>query len=98
MPDDNDDRFQERADAYISLANEQVKEATRGQVSASMMYATTRFNAWVGACGCESGEDLARVREQAIEYFMQRYREMLEENLDAYIKNFDAYMGPGSQA
>lgn len=92
MPQDADDRFFERADAFISLANQQVEESTRGKVSASMMYATSRFNAWVGACNCGSAEELAAVREQAIEYFVHQYREMLGENLDQYIQNFDAFM------
>jgi hypothetical protein len=92
MPQDTDDKFFERADAYISLANQQVVDSTRGKVSASMMYATSRFNAWVGACNCGSAEELAGVREQAIEYFVQQYREMLAENLDQYIQNFDAFM------
>jgi len=95
MPQDTDDKFFERADAYISLANQQVAESTRGQVSASMMYATSRFNAWVGACNCESAEELSRVRDEAIEYFVTQYREMLTENLDQYIQNFDAYMAAG---
>jgi hypothetical protein len=95
MPQDTDDKFLERADAFISLANEQVAGSTRGKVSASMMYATARFNAWVGACNCESGEELAGVREQAIEYFVKQYREMLVENLDQYVANFEQYMAAG---
>jgi hypothetical protein len=96
MPKETDEKFFERADAHISLANNQVKDETRGKVSASMMYATSRFNAWVGACNCESAEELASAREQALEYFVQQYREMLQENLDEYIRNFEQYMGNGS--
>jgi hypothetical protein len=92
MPQDTDEKFFDRADAFITLANRQVAESTRGKVSASMMYATSRFNAWVGACNCASAEELAGVREQAIEYFVAQYREMLTENLDQYIGNFDAFM------
>jgi len=90
-----DDKFFERADAFISLANRQAAESTRGKASASMMYATSRFNAWVGACNCGSAEELAAVREQAIEYFVKQYRGMLAENLDLYIQNFDTYMAAG---
>ena len=97
MPQDTDDKFFERADAHISLANQQVVDSTRGKVSASMMYATSRFNAWVGACNCESAEELSAAREQAIEYFVTQYREMLTENLDQYIQNFDAYMAAGQE-
>ena len=97
MPENADDKFFERADAHITLSNEQARDETRGKVSASMMYATARFNAWVGASNCGSGDELASARDEAIEYFVGQYREMLTENLDAYIKNFDEYMKTASE-
>jgi hypothetical protein len=92
MPNDADDHFYDRADAHIDLSNHQMKEIARGKVSASMMYATTRFNAWVTACGFESGAQMHEKREEVIRYFVEQYRIMLEENLDDYIENFEAYM------
>jgi hypothetical protein len=96
MDDENqlDDTFYDRADAHIGLSNEQSDKTPLGRVSASMMYATARYNAWVSASGFQSGEDMAKSREQTIEYFVQGYRMMLEQNLDQYIANFDAYMKP----
>ena len=95
MSSETDKEFFQRADAYITVANEQAVETSRGKVSASMMFATARFNAWVSASGTESGEELAEVKEEAIEYFVSEYRKMLEENLGEYIEHFDKYMGPG---
>lgn len=92
MSSEVDKEFFQRADAYITLANEQASQVSRGKVSASMMFATARFNAWVSASGTESGEELASVKEEALEYFATEYRKMLEENLDEYIENFDNYM------
>jgi len=90
---DTDEGFFNRADAHIHLSNEQMTEAaTRGKVSASMMYATARFNAWVTACGCKTGEEMAAARADTIDYFMAEYRKMLEENLNDYISHFDNYM------
>lgn len=94
MKSDEDKEFFERADAYITVANEQAKAVNRGKVSASMMFATARFNAWVSASGTESGEELASVKEEAIEYFVSEYRKMLEENLGEYVEHFDKYMSP----
>lgn len=95
MADQLDDKFYERADAHIHLSNEQLDGMiTAGKVSASMMYATARFNAWISASGHHSGESLAAKRAETIDYFMEGYRQMLEANLDEYIKNFDAYMKP----
>lgn len=95
MDSGQDDQFFKRADAHIHLANDQLKDAGRGKVSASLMYATARFNAWVTACEADSGDDLRSVKDESIEYFVAQYRSMLEENLDAYIENFDRYMHPG---
>ena len=96
MRSDVDKEFFERADAYIDVANQQATQVNRGKVSASMMFATARFNAWVSASGTESGEDLASVKQEALDYFLEEYRKMLEENLDEYIEHFDKYMSPDS--
>lgn len=90
---DPDDKFFERADALIHLANEQVKEIENGKVSASMMFAVARFNAWVNAGGFQSAQEMEAAKSEAIEYFCNEYRKMLEENLDDYIANFNQYMG-----
>ena len=89
---DTDNDFYNRADAVIRLANDQLAEVSRGKVSASCMYASSRFSAWVSACGFESGEDMAAAKQETIEYFVKQFRSMLEENLDDYINNFKAYM------
>ncbi|HKY47760.1 MAG TPA: DUF3144 domain-containing protein [Acidimicrobiia bacterium] len=95
MPRDADQAFFDRADAHIHLSNDQLKQVeSRGQVSASMMYGTARFSAWVSACGFESGAEMAQTRKETIEYFCEQYRLMLEENLEDYIVNFDRYMTP----
>ena len=91
-----DDEFYERADAHIHLSNDQISEPeTRGKVSASNMYATARFNAWVSACGWNNGQEMAASKQDTLEYFVAEYRKMLEANLDDYIENFDSYMRPG---
>lgn len=92
MKSEIDKEFFERADAYITLANEQAANVNRGKVSASMMFATARFNAWVSASGTDSSDELASVKEEALTYFVNEYRQMLEENLDEYIEHFDDYM------
>ncbi|MEH6626727.1 MAG: DUF3144 domain-containing protein [Motiliproteus sp.] len=91
---DVDEGFYKRADAHIFLANEQITpEVARGKVSASSMFAVARFNAWISACGFDNAEDLQNSKEKMIEYFVKEYRQMLEENLDDYIANFDAHLG-----
>ena len=97
MPEPVDPHFYDRADTVINLANEQCQETGRGKVSASLMYATARFNSWVSACGFERAEDMSGARKETIEYFVREYRAMLEVNLDDYIEHFGKYMEiPGS--
>ncbi|MCF0017485.1 DUF3144 domain-containing protein [Pseudomonas stutzeri] len=87
-----DDKFYERADAHIQLSNDQISGyVAKGKVSASMMYATARFNSWVSACGWNSAEEMAAAKEETIEYFLTEYRKMLSENMDDYINNFQSY-------
>ena len=92
MTTETDDDFYTRADTHIHIANEQTDKVGRGKVSASMMYATARFNSWISACKAESGDDLLEGKEKIIEYFVERYRNMLAENIDDYARNFDKYM------
>ncbi len=94
MPADADDAFYERADAHIYLSNDQIEGTTRGKASASMLYGTSRFNAWISACGFESGEQMREARAETIKYFVSEYEKMLIENLDDYIENFEKYMKP----
>ena len=92
MADATDQTFYDRADAHIELSNEQLKTFENlGQVSASMMFGTTRFNAWACARNFKSGEQMAEEREAMLTYFCDQYRMMLEDNLDDHINNFDRY-------
>lgn len=92
MTKEADDDFYARADSHIHVANSQIEEVDRGKVSASMMFATARFNSWISACKAESGDHLLEGKEEIIEHFVELYRKMLSENLDDYARNFDKYM------
>ena len=94
---ETDPKFYDRADAHIHLSNDQMGEISRGKVSASMMYATARFNAWVSACGFDSGAEMTAAHAETLEYFVTEYRKMLEENLADYAKNFESYMATRSE-
>ena len=91
----NDKGFFKRADAHIFLSNDQINEdCDAGKVSASFMYATARFNAWICARGFETAGEMLNSKEQMMEYFVKEYTNMLEQNLNEYIENFDAHMNP----
>ena len=92
-----DDDFYNRADAVIHLANKQCEVISKGKVSASLMYATARFGAWLTASGFNSSGEMKAAKNEAVEYLLTQYRAMLEDNLNEYIENFDSYMKHGVQ-
>lgn len=96
MPTDVDPGFYDRADAHINLSNDQMHDAPRGKVSASMMYGLARFNAWVSANGFNSGAAMREKKDETLAYFVEQYTKMLEENFDDYADNFDRYMKPSN--
>ena len=89
----HNNEFYERADQHIKLSNNQItKEIPLGEIGASMMYSTARFNAWMNAYSCDNAVEMKIKKQEAMDYFMEEYRKMLSDNLDEYIENFDAYM------
>lgn len=94
MSKEADHEFYDRAQAHLSVANEQLAEVPRGQVSASMLYACARFNAWISASDRESATDLKGAYGETIEYFVAQYRKMLVKNLDDFVANFGEYIQP----
>lgn len=57
-----------------------------------MMYAVAWYNAWISACGWDNSNEMAKAKEETIEYFTNQYRKMFVEILDDYIENFQEYM------
>ena len=51
--------FFSRVDAFLKLANDQCEGAERPHVSASFLFAVTRFHAWEAARTCKSGDEMA---------------------------------------
>ena len=94
MTDPFDDAFYARADAHISLSNDQLDGAAPEMVNASMMFASARFCAWLSAGGFKDAEAMAAKRVETIEYFVAGFRQMIEGNMDAYIANFHTYVRP----
>ena len=58
-----------------------------------MLFAASRFNAWISASGFKNGEEMREKKKELLDYFIGQYSSMLEENVDNYIENYDLYMG-----
>lgn len=95
-PEENqaDDKFFERADAHITLANEHVNSEVKPEIASnSLMYAAARFNIWATAGGFKNGEDMKKEKKAILKFFTEQYNLMLEENFDSYAENYEYFMG-----
>lgn len=90
---DTEQAFYDRATEMIKLANKQNQntEIKTGEVSASFMYAVARYNAWFGSTSFETKEQMQSKKQEMMDYYLERYKEMLEGNLNDYIEHFDHY-------
>ena len=71
--------FWENVDKFVALANELSHTFPIARVSASLLYAAARYNAFNAIV---SDKEIGENREKAIDYFCEQYRKMLAENLD----------------
>lgn len=94
-----EDQFFERADEFIAVANNfadsthQVTHLTAepGKVSASFMFANARYSVWNAACSYREASDFIKDRQVILDYYMEQFKSMLENNLDEYADNFETY-------
>ena len=90
MSDDNlaDDEFIALADAFVALANASSAEAGGVKVGAAMLYAATRFNAYVVASRTRDADELKSDRAIALQHFAEQHNAMLAQNLDDYAMHY----------
>lgn len=87
-----DAQFWNFADSFIHLANKHVAKAPSTRVSATLLYAAARFNAFVATANSSSKEEFAADKEEVVAYFREQYEKMLRENLADYEANYDKYI------
>ncbi|GLQ00498.1 MULTISPECIES: DUF3144 domain-containing protein [Methylophaga] len=91
MSENSSKTFQERVDEFVAIANQQAAESSVEDVNTAVLFSAARFNAFSVARSVENAENLQAEKQAAIEYFTQRYAEMLNQNLEEYIARFDSY-------
>ena len=89
-----DQKFWERADAIIELANQQSDESSVGEVSSSLLFAAARFNAFDVAVSALGVDELKADKDEAIRFLSRQYSSALAESFDDLIENFDSYQSP----
>ena len=84
-----DKEFYELADAHIALANTRMGKVKPAKVSATLLFAAARFNAFVFSVSAENKAQMLLEKESAIAYFMQEYEKNLRENIDEHLARHD---------
>lgn len=88
-----DENFFARVDEHINLANSHFQsKVAPGLVNDSLMFASSRFNAWIAAAGFKSAEEMKEGKDEIINFFVNQYKLMLEDNYNNYAENYEEYM------
>lgn len=91
----NDDEvdviYRAMIDSFIDRANEHAEQNSPENVGMALLFAASRFNAFVVSQHAENLEDFEKDQEKAQQFFMSQYKEMLTENLEDYKKTYQKY-------
>lgn len=94
-----DGNFYKRADEIISLANSHIDEKTPpADATNSLMFASSRYCAWIAAMGFKSADEMKIEKEEIVEFFASQYKLMLEENFDNYVENFEQFIAGAKES
>ena len=89
----DDDVFWGLVEAFIERANDACDDADPGIVSAALMNAAARFNAYVVAQSSLDKNEFAEDVEGTTNYLSGRYRDFLKEHMDDYRENYSVLIG-----
>jgi glycerol-3-phosphate responsive antiterminator len=99
MSDNNEDTlFWNLVDSFIEQANNACEEVDPGVVSAALLNAAARFNAFVVAASSIDRKEYIEEIESARNYLTGRYRELVGENLEDYRDNYKVYVRADEEA
>jgi len=89
--DEIDARYREMIDDFIDRANELSDQNSPENVGMALLFAASRFNAFVVSQHAETIEDYEKDLIKAQDFFRSQYQEMLNENLEDYKKIYTKY-------
>ena len=86
-----DEIYRRTIDLFIDQANEFAETNSKENVGLALLYAASRFNAYVVSQHANTLDDYERDLPRARDFFRQQYEQMLDENLDDYRKIYSRY-------
>lgn len=94
MTETNDEQlFWDLVESFIQKANDACDAADPGIVSAAMLNAAARFNAFVVAHSSLDKNEFAEDVENSVNYLTGRYRDFLKEHMEDYRENYRQLIG-----
>lgn len=92
MTNHDDELFWNLVDQFIQQANTACDDADPGIVSAALLNAAARFNAFVVASSSLDRKEYIEEMDSSLNYLTGRYREILRENLEDYREHYKVYV------
>jgi len=89
--DEADVLYREMIDSFIDRANELSDQSSPENVGMALLFAASRFNAFVVSQHAENIDDYEKDLTKARDFFRSQYQEMLDENLEDYKKIYAKY-------
>ncbi len=89
--DELDVRYRELVDSFIDQANDLSDNNSIENVGMAILFAASRFNAYVVSQHAQSKDAYVSDLPKARDFFRKQYRQMLDENLEDYQSVFEKY-------
>ena len=86
-----DRQYRAMIDSFIDQANQQVQHNSPENVGMALLFAASRFNAYVVSQHADSLHKYENDLDRARAFFSQQYKEMLDENLEDYKSVYQKY-------
>lgn len=87
----NDEQFWQLVDSFISLANDKAQTMDRNIIGPAILFAATRFNAYMLASSTGTVEVFSQQKDEAIKYYKEQHEKMLNDNFGDFETNFEKY-------
>ena len=97
MTDQDEKQFWDLVDKFIQQANDDCDQVDPGIVSAALLNAAARFNAFVVASSSVDRKEYTEEIDSSLNYLTTRYREFLRDNLEDYRENYKVYIRTDEQ-
>ena len=86
-----DRQYRAMIDSFIDQANLHAENNSAENVGMALLFAASRFNAFVVSRHSESLAEYENDSDKAREFFVKQYQDMLEENLEDYKSVYQKY-------